>query len=322
MNENEDGGIFDEQFGGPDDEEGGFEDEEGGADEYEQGGFFGDEEGGPDDDPEWLAEHGGKRKRKRRSLFSRKRRKGGRKRRAACPPSTGNLDSPLGIASRSASMRAGIPYISVSRGVKINFSPVPLQYRIPREFARLAVELAGINTGQSPVLNTIAPPAGPFTLDLLPPVGQIVQAPIVLLDIGPQTLTTQAGATLTTRITGRYGDGEAADLGEFSFQLPSTNKVMRCVFLPYKLYNGVPVQKMMASWNQYLTPFITNPVSLTQDPDSAGDIESPIVGPIPGSTSAIRISGQVPSGLQLTGTIVTPAHPMWSDVLESLRCTC
>lgn len=318
------------------DEEGGLlGDEDGGLEEYgEEGGLLLDEEGGPEDDPNWLVEHGGfddeemGGKKKRRSLFGRRKKKKRGGGRPACPPPGSHAGGALGTPSllelRSMSLKNGVPFISVSSGIKVNVSPVPLEYRVPRALALYGMMTNAARTGQPPVITSIAPAHGAYALNLLPPVGTMIETPIVILDVGPQALTTQAGATLTTRITGRYVDGSLADMGEFSLQLPNVISVMRIVYLPYAIYNGIPVFKMLACSNTYLAPHVPAIVGpFTQDPDSGGDIEAPVAGPLGTVTQAITISGVVPAGLQLTGTIVTPTHPLWASIASSLnKCGC
>lgn len=320
--------------GGPDDEE------EGGM-FVEEGGYDDDEDGGPDDDVDWLVEDGGpddtpddlletggkKRKKKRFRLFRQKGKKRRRRtQRRRCPPGSGGngaMFSPTLIEGRGASLKAGIPYISVSSGIKINVSPIPLQERAPRVYVQHGLIQQGIRSGKAPIISTITPAPGVYSLDIQPPVApgnQYIEASIIVLDIGPQALVTQAGATLTARVTGRYVDNDVADLGEFSFQLPSVVEVMRVIWVLYSLYNGVPVHKLMYASRSYVAPFSGG--TGVQAPDSGGNIEEPVIVTGTPVSQVINISGQVPAGLQLTGTIVTPTHPLWSSVAAAVGCNC
>lgn len=208
----------------------------------------------------------------------------------------------LQLATAGAPMSAGMPYVTVSSGIRIIEAPIPMESRIPASFLKHGLLNTALRTSQSPVSTTIAPAAGPFVLNIAPPLnGQLAEVIGVSLDIGPQPLNTQAGAQMTVAVSGKYVDGTAANLGNFRFLLPSTTQQMRIVFFFYLVQNGAPRPKQMFASNVYTDPYTATPDPVTQN---------------------IVLSGTAPAGLSLTGTLLGPANPSYENLVNALGAGC
>jgi hypothetical protein len=317
-------------YGNEDEETGNFDGDEegqydmggydmGGVDDDEDGGFDDDEDGGIDDDDEGggfdsdssvqdFVEHGGKKKKKKRRLFQRPK-KNKKKKKKLTRNDIVRKCQELGygdllIGGSGMSIGKGLPYLTVSKGVRIITSPIPLENRIPQTFLQHGLRNTGLRTSQTPVYNASAPAAGAYSLTVAPTtVGTLIEAMGLALDIGPQPLSTQAGAPFSVAISGWYVDGEVATLGTFNFLIPSTNRQMRIVFFFYKLVNSAPRPKMMFACNAY-----TNPYQATADNVSRN----------------LTVSGIAPAGLALNATILGPGNITYENLLASgnKRCGC
>jgi hypothetical protein len=298
----EDGGLADD-----DDEAGGFEDDEEGGiddDEDEAGGWTGEE------DVDEFIERGGRKKRKKKKrgflgLF-RGRGKKKKKRRAPGAPAPAGATAEecqrlgygsLELASQQTGIRAGMPYVSVSSGLRVIESPIPMGSRIPAPFLKQGLLNTALRTAHTPVNTTLAPGAGAFTLNLNGANTQYNEAIGLILDVGPQPLNTQAGAVMSVGISGRYVDGDVANLGTFRFSLPSVQEMMRIVFFFYNVLNGAPRPKMMYCANNY-----DFPLKAAVDP-----VTQPIV-----------LAGNVPAGLFLSATLLGPGQPTYENLLSGL----
>jgi hypothetical protein len=297
----EDGGYDDDgEDGGYLDEDGGYLDEEGGIadDDDEAGGFTGAES--IDD----FIEVGGKKKKKRRRFLGIPIGKKKKKKKRRAPQESlearcarigyGTLE----LANHNQPMAAGLPYVSVSSGLRIIETPIPLENRIKPSFLRYGLNTTALRTSHTPVNATLSPGAGAFTLNVNGAAGQLNEVIGLALDIGPQPLNTQAGAIMSVSISGRYVDGDAANLGSFKFGLPSTVAQMRIVFFFYAVQNGAPRPKMMFCANGYTTPY------------------QAAVDPV---TTDIVVSGTVPAGLFLSATLLGPSQPTYENLLAALQ---
>lgn len=293
--DDEEGGYLDSDSGGADDEEGYYE-EEGGDDE--EGGFDGSE------DPDTFIEFGGKKKKRKKRRFPlfQKPRKRRIKRRAPSAAECARLGyGTLELARHNQSMKAGLPYVTVSKGLRIIETPIPLENRLNAPLLRYGLQTTALRTSHSPVNSTLAPAAGPYTLNVQSGPGQLNEVIGLALDIGPQPLNTQAGAIMSVAISGRYVDGDLANLGTFSFGLPSTVNQMRIVFFFYVVQNGAPRPKMMYAANGYTTPY---------------------QGGLDPATQPIVITGNAPAGLFLSATLLGPAQPTYENLLNAMLGSC
>lgn len=231
-----------------------------------------------------------------------------------CGPASG---MPTSIESRGAPVSGSIPYIVVPSDVRVNFSPVPVQYRLRREEALHMLRDGAVRTARPPLIVSQAPAAGAYTLEFTTAMaaGDMYQVACIALDVGPNTLSTQAGAQMTATLIGTYTDGQAANLGQINFQIPRTNAGFRLLFFPYQIINGIAVPKMLTAGLTFRPPFI--PATLAQANDSGGNVEAAI--PVPGQTVLLNFTGTVPAGLQITGTLVTPTSHIWPAVIEALE---
>lgn len=293
-----------------------------------------DEEGGPDDDDEdeWggispadLTEIGGRKKKKKKKkrgirLFGKKKKKKSRSRGRGGAPNPCNVGGSL-YAVPSADLHMGVPFTVLPRDISVLVPALPPTARLARPDAEMMVRQSSLWTAIEPIINTVNLGAlgGAYALPLNAPVGRLVQVPAVIVDIGPQTLSTPAGGVVSMRITGQFIDGRPADLNEWQFELPNTTEKKRLIFWPFVYVNGRPVPKLLHIHNEYLTPYIGP--SATQAADSAGDVEAP-VALAPSVPTGLLIAGQAPPGVQITGSVLTPTHPFYETLLQNIRCKC
>jgi hypothetical protein len=204
-----------------------------------------------------------------------------------------------------------MPFIAISKNMEVINPPIPLEFRAPAGDVYRLLEKAAFETPNVPITGQSTISSGTYTFGMQPAAGEdgkYVIVPLLLINIGPNMLSTTIGSLFTLNVTGFHANHMPLAISGLQLRLRRTNEGGKILILPYQLINTKPVLSPARAQLNYIDQFGTY--------TCAG--ASPATVTNLAKTVPITISGTGVDGINVDATIVTPSHPLFAGLRSKL----